>query len=381
MKRTALPGVLSLLPALVTSAVLPAANAPQEPDIKDLMEKLERSETAVRSVSMKLTTEGRHPSGQPFQSEGEIRVLRGTHFHVTLRFRFSEQLEGESETVRTPEGVWIRDKGPAFGEVFLEIPGPKGEPDGSSLMEQLDEAARLLGPDASVLGAFDSRSLSPLGSRMLRDLDERYDLEVQKRASLGSHRGYRVGGDLRDDVPAAGPVTPDRVELFIREHDGAVLEMVQFRDGVPLTKVRIEELELDKPMEPESFTLDAGGKTFRSVREHPPAWASIEQVLEQARAIRNRGCYRLGFVPRDDVRNAVQIQVVDRDLRKNQDRGERLFIGDVVQKVNGEPVTTAQEINEIVDGIEAGETVTLEVLRGTEESQRTISVPILIGSE
>ena len=98
-------------------------------------------------------------------------------------------------------------------------------------------------------------------------------------------RGYRLIGDLRP-APKENPGVPlaDRVELFVRERDGAILEMVDLEGGQLLSKVSITDLVVDLHMDPASFAIDPKGKKPRHVREHTPLFDVIEQVLEEAAA-------------------------------------------------------------------------------------------------
>jgi len=293
--KTMLPCLLLTVGAMAQEPGRPAADESQGSAIKGIVDRLKALEASSSSVTLRMSTEGVYPGGMSFRTQGSIRVLEGTHFHVRNEFQFGEGLTGASETVRTPEGVWILDRDPAFGEVYLVIPGDRNSelaggtdaPGRPALLVQLDAASRLLGVDREVPGAFGNTARSPLGSALLEELDRAFSLEVGGAVQRNGEAGVRVEGALRQggDAPAVPPLA-DRVELFVRDRDGALLEMTQYQGSQVLAKVSIDELVIGAEQARDSYRLDAKGRKPRDVREHPPAWAEIRRVLAEARDVR-----------------------------------------------------------------------------------------------
>lgn len=292
MNRTARIG-LWIASAVAPLAAQGTATAPQDSTqsaaIKEIAERLARLEASARSVSLDMATRGVYPGGSSFRTEGSIRVLDGTHFHVRTIFHLGDDLTGRSEVVRTPDGVRMLDVDPTFGEVLLEIAGgesPEGD-DRAPLLVQLDAASRVLGTDRDVPGVFGNRARTPLGAGLLAELDRSFALEVVGRGERQGVAGRRIEGRLRqgEGGPAVPPLA-DRVELFVRDLDGALVHMAQFQGNQVLAEVEITRLELDTELDPASFVVDARGLKPRDVREHPPFWNEISKVLAEARGRR-----------------------------------------------------------------------------------------------
>jgi hypothetical protein len=130
----------------------------------------------------------------------------------------------------------------------------------------------------------DRRGAAPLGSAMLQDLSRQYKLAPLSKKERNGTPGQWIGGDLRpasarpkeDDMPL-----PDRVELFVRASDGAVLDTVHFQDGKPTQRIEVVKLEIDKPLPEADFKIDTDQKP-RPVRECLSPWTQIEHILAEA---------------------------------------------------------------------------------------------------
>ncbi len=241
------------------------------------MDAIRAAEAAAGSVRLDLRTEGAFPGGEAFQTEGTLRVLRGEHPRLlaTMSYRFGADFAGRMATLKTPDGVWILEDSPTFGAVYLEMD--------RALMRDLEWAAEVLGRKDEVPGV-DRREAAPLGSAMLAELGLQYDLRLLSRKDRDGQPGRWIGGDLRQ--PQAGGdgelPQPDRVELFVRDGDAAILETIHFQQGKPVQRIAVTRLEVNRPMDQAEFVIDAGDRRPRPVKEHAPAWSQIERILRDA---------------------------------------------------------------------------------------------------
>jgi sirohydrochlorin ferrochelatase len=289
MNRTARHTCSGLLALLCTAGFAAGQETPappqqpaQDPAIEQLVAHLRAQEQAAKSVRMELTTEGTLPGNLEFTTKGTLRVLRAaqggvTAVHSRIDFTFSDGLQGDMESVKTPDGVLMLEHNPTFGEVFVRMD--------AGLVADLEWAGQVL-QRSNVPGLADARAAAPLGSSMVEDLARRYQLAELSRKDQNGQPGVWYGGDRRagpglqgedPDVPLA-----DRVELFVREGDRAVLQVVYLRLGKVVQRIRVGALVVDEAMPLESFKLDAKGLRPRDVREHAPMWEQIEQMLRQA---------------------------------------------------------------------------------------------------
>lgn len=275
-------GVAAALAAQPPAPAGKPSRSAQVTTVEDLVKEMRRRERGVRSARLEIVTEGTYPGGVTFRIEGSVRVLGKTHppshTHVRMVTRLGEGVTTEFETVRTPKGVFTREKDPAGEEIYTRM-----SPD---LMRRLDEATRRLQQGGvQAPGAPGNEIADPLGSRMLESLAQRFDLRVSRVVRDGvdyfvvagpAREG--AGDDLPDDLPA-----PDRVELMVRARDYVVERMVQFRSGKEILQVRVRALELDVPMSEDSFRIEVPkGVEVLDVMDHPPAAEHIRQLLEEA---------------------------------------------------------------------------------------------------
>lgn len=280
--RTALPCLLLLAAGVAAQAQQGAAPTTQPHSVADLVALMKARQQDVDSAVLEMTTEGSYPQGMKFRIDGTVRVLHGTHMQVSTQAKFGEDFTAEMETVRTPQGVWIREQDPAQGEVYLHM-----DPD---LVAKVQKATAKLGGDGQAPGGLPSQATDPLGAAMVQSLAEHFDLKLEQRAIEGQDF-YVLKGDVRGDAPSEQGdemdgedfATPDRVEVLVRARDLAVTQMTQFRAGHELMKVSITKLVLNAPLEESSFEIDVPpGKHFVDVMDHPPSAAHINQLLSEA---------------------------------------------------------------------------------------------------
>ena len=268
-----------LLPLAAQEAGTPPLEASQVRSVEDLLRYVRQREGAVESVEMAIESSGTMPDGSEFHSKGTLRVLGTTHFHATMAAEFGEGMETETETVRTPDGIWMRERDPVQGEIYLRMD--------RALMERVDAATKALGGDAAAAGFGSREASSPLGAALLEDLAAQFDLSLREPQVVDGQRCWVVGGPLRGGAtPGEDPfgLNVDQVDVLVRSSDGAVVRMPQFHDGRPMLDVRIPRLEFDRPFEESSFALAVPEKaTVIPVLEHPPSAAQIERLLAEAK--------------------------------------------------------------------------------------------------
>lgn len=276
----ALQALLSAVPAIAQESPPKPVEASEVRSLEDLLAFVKARESKARAVVMEIESVGRFPDGSEFRTSGTLRVLGKTHFHAKMVAKLGPDVEAETETVRTPEGLWMRERDPVQREIFLAMD--------RATMERVDSATAVLGEAAS-LGGFGTREAeSPLGSLVLADLARQFDLEVGEPRDVGGIRCWTVGGPIKgglDPDEEAFGLGADQVDVVVRVRDGALVKMTQFRSGEPLLEVTIHKLEVLETLEEASFTLPLPERAqWSDVLEHPPARAQLDQLFEDARA-------------------------------------------------------------------------------------------------
>ena len=270
--------------ALSLAVSLPAQDTPPQPSppdfrgvkaVPELLAAIRAAERGLEQGHMLIETTGRLPNGSKFRTEGTLRVLRGTHFHVQMKWSFGEDQEGETETVRTPEGLWMRENDPVQGQVFTHMD--------KDLAQRVEAASAVLG-EGSLAGPGAAQAESPLGSRMIEDRAGNFGLTVQGPRTIDGVSVLVVGVPRKASSPD-DQLAPeaDHVDVLVRVADGAVIRMTQLQKGEPLSEVRVPELDLKVELDPASFVLKApAGVAFTEVMAHPPARAQIERLSAEA---------------------------------------------------------------------------------------------------
>jgi hypothetical protein len=258
------------------SSVQPAQDPAQPAALQQLIATMREREQSAKSAQLTMRTKGSYPGGITFEITGTVRVLGTTHFQVKTKAAFEDEMTVESETVKTPEGVWMREKDQIHGEVFTRM-----EP---ALMQRLEEASAALGEGPPLQGGLGGKGIVPVGSAVLEAMDKSYELAVQDRR-IDGNAYYVVAGPVRGGIDAedAGLPIAARVELLVRQRDLIVERMSHFdAAGEETMRVEILELELDAPLEPESFVLVLpAGQSFIDVMDHLPAATQINAQLER----------------------------------------------------------------------------------------------------
>lgn len=262
-----------------------AAQGNRMPTLAALLADMRLRSGKVKGYSLEMTSVMQLPNGLRSESRSSLRVLSTTHFAAKTVARYSDGLEGVSESVRTPEGILVYEQDPTVGRVFFRI-DPK-------LMGQLDKAQKALladgRRDAGTLGAGPDPESGPHGHQVLAELATQFDVKVVGRAKFGGESVFRVAGPARG-VGDSGLDLPvgDRVEALVRERDRAMVKIVQSRGDKTILEIQVTQLAIDPPMRPRDFALNVSDLEPVDVKDYPPAWQQIQKVLADARAIAER---------------------------------------------------------------------------------------------
>ncbi|MFK7739193.1 MAG: hypothetical protein AB8H80_02630 [Planctomycetota bacterium] len=282
----------SLLVSLACASATGVAQAPevkpakvvQNAAAKELVARVEAAEAALGGIRLRLSTRGELPGGLAIETHGEIRVLRAkqpeerTRTYTELDYSFGVGMRGRMATAQTDEGILIYEEDPAFGAVFVQVP--------PAIVVDLEWAATVLQRN-DLPGMADARAQSPLGSGVIEDLTKAFLLTVDDGEGRSAHAGEAgtwLVGSRKPGLDANDPELPlaDRVELFVRERDQALLVLRHFVGDKVVQEVHVEEVEVDPAFDAAAFRVDGHGVRVRSVREHAPVWSQIEAVLEKA---------------------------------------------------------------------------------------------------
>lgn len=254
---------------------------PQTTAVMKLVASMAKAEQSLMSLRMTMVTTGKLPGGLDVATRGELRVLRATqagkspHLFSRLQYSFGDGMKGRLETAHTDEGIIMFEEDPAFGAVFLRI--------APSVVLDLEWASKVL-RKSDLPGMVDSRAQSPLGSGMVRDLTRIFDLAVVEETKHGEHTGTWLRGARKAGLDAQDPDLPlaDRVEIFVRGRDHAML-MARFFVGADVVQeLKVEKLEVGASLGAEDFTVDGHGERIRSVQEYAPMWEQIIEAISNA---------------------------------------------------------------------------------------------------
>jgi len=262
----------------------PAKEPKQDPQavaIKGLVDSMVKAEGALTSLRLKMATLGKLPGGLDVTTRGELRVLRATQAGAAtqlfsqLEYSFGDGMAGRLETARTKDGITMFEEDPAFGSVFLRI-----QPE---VVRDLEWASGVL-QKSDLPGMVDSRAQSPLGSGMVRDMSRVFDLAVAEDSKYGDHQGTWLRGGRKAGLDAQDPDLPlaDRVEIFVRGRDHAML-LTRFYVGKDVVQeLKIDELEVGAKLEAKDFVVDGHGERIRDVQEYAPMWEQISEAIAAA---------------------------------------------------------------------------------------------------
>ncbi len=283
MKRTELvfATVLSFAPlALVAQegGKVPEASPRTDP-VEGTVQAMRAAEQRAVSFRLEIATVGQLPGGLEATTKGVLHVLRGTQpaLHAVVEFSFADGLRGRMESARTAQGVVLFEDDPVTGELLVRI-----DP---VTVADLEWAGAVL-KRADLPGMADARADAPLGSAVVADLRRSFALAVSDKRERDGETGTWLVGARRNDVDEADPDLPmaDRVELFVRAKDQALLEVRQFQRDRVVQQIVVTKVDVDPELPASVFQVDGRGAKPREVQTHSPMWEQIQSVLRQAEA-------------------------------------------------------------------------------------------------
>lgn len=284
MNRTT-PAVLFVLwllaqPLCAQDVEKPAIAPTQAHDIDAIAQAMQAAEAQLTSARIEIETSGRLPGGVDITTRGILHVLRGAQpaLRTSVEFAFGDGITGRMEASQTAAGITIFEDNPAFGEILLHI-----EP---AVVADLEWAGQVL-EKSDLPGMADRRANSPLGSSMLADLRRHFDLakDAARKERLGE-KGKWLIGKRRAGLDDADPELPlaDRVELFVRDSDQALVEVKHLQNDKLLQHIVIKKLELGLSLPASIFVVEGRGQQPRTLRQYQPMRDLIEKVLAEAEA-------------------------------------------------------------------------------------------------
>lgn len=255
--------------------------------VDDLLAAMRAAEAELRTVTLRMTTEGRLPGGLAMTVRGELRARYGEGRATYARFSYStgDGLRGSAESAQTAAGITLREDDPSFGDVFVAI-----DP---ALVADLEWAGRVLqrddlpGMPDKAASSPERRAASPLGSGLLTAMRRQFDLTVQPRDERDGAKGTWLAGPRRGNLAADDPELPvaDRAEVFVRAADLALVAMRQFQGDQVVQQVDVESIERDVELPAERFVVTAApGEKPKPVQQFAPLWESIQQACVAAEA-------------------------------------------------------------------------------------------------
>lgn len=285
MKRTALialtltVGLLSQSPVPVEGPAPSSApdGAPKADPVDAIVATMRTAEAQLTSLRLVMTTRGELPGELTVTTRGTLHVLRGTQpcSHMAIEYAFGDGVRGRAESAATTEGIVLYEDDPAFGEAYLHID--------SALVADLQWAGEVL-QRADLPGMADGRAQAPLGSGMLAELRRHFDLAIDNRRERNGEAGRWIVGARKPGLDIQDPDLPvaDRVEVFVRDQDHALLELVEWQGKQIVQHLIVEQLQLGVELPAKTFLVDGRGQKRREVTDYAPLWEQIEQAVKQA---------------------------------------------------------------------------------------------------
>lgn len=285
-----LASLIAKLAAQAEPAAPPTPSAKAKADVQrvdDLVAAMRAAELKLTSVSLRMATEGRLPGGLTVSVRGDLRARYGEARATYARFAYEtgDGLRGSAESAQTAAGITLREDDPAFGEVFVAI-----EP---AIVADLEWAGRVLqrddlpGMPDKAASSPERRAESPLGSGLLTALRRQFDLAVEARDARDGEKGTWLAGPRRASLGADDPDLPvaDRVEVFVRAADLALVSMRQLLGEQVVQAVTVESLQRDAALGDDAFAVQApAGQKPKPVQQFTPLWESIQQACIEAEA-------------------------------------------------------------------------------------------------
>lgn len=282
MNRTNIVPTLLLAGLAAAAAAQTPAKQPeaklQADRIDELVTAMREAEKNLKSVALEMTTSGRLRGDLSTRVHGVLHVVRGAQpaLHCKFDYSTSDGLRGQSESAQTATGIVLLNDDLAFGQVFVQVD--------AKTTADLEWAGQVLGRDD--LPGMAPRSAAPLGSAVLAAVKRQFALEVDKRTDRAGEAGTWIAGPRRPGLDTQDPelAGADRVELFVRKKDNALLELREFTGDVVTQQLVVDKIELDVELPAKLFQIDGGGQRPRPAKEHAPLWELIEQACLEAEA-------------------------------------------------------------------------------------------------
>ena len=100
----------------------------------------------------------------------------------------------------------------------------------------------------------------------------------------GDHQGTWLRGARKAGLDAQDPDLPlaDRVEVFVRGRDQAMLLARFFVGKDVVQELKVEQLKVGAELSAKDFAVDGHGERIRSVREYAPMWEQISEAIASA---------------------------------------------------------------------------------------------------
>ena len=240
-----------------------------------------KAEAAIQSLRIRMKTSGKLPGGLDVVTSGELRVLKETQpagavrRYSGLEYSFGEGVRGRLETAETAGGIQIFEEDPAFGAVFLQIE--------SLVVRDLEWAGTIL-ERSDLPGMVDPRASAPLGSGLIAEVMQTFDLRVDARDARDGEAGVWIVGQRKAGLDEQNPDLPlaDRVEFFVRGSDNAVMLARYLAGSELLQQIVVESVEIDVELQAADFVVDGRDVQLRNVKDHAPMWEQIEKTIQRA---------------------------------------------------------------------------------------------------
>ena len=270
--------------AAVAAPQEPAAAAKAQADrIDELVASMRAAEARLETIVLELTTTSRLPGDVTVTTRGELRVARGAQAAIHTRFvyEFADGLRGRSECAQTADGIVLYEEDAAFGEVYVRV-DPVTAAD-------LEWAGRVLRRDdlPGMAAAGPRHADAPLGSAMVAAMQRQFVLAIDARTERDGEPGTWLAGARQPglDVQGGLPVA-DRVELFVRARDLALVSVRQFVGDAVVQELTVTRAEPGASLVADDFTIRGVTARLQPVQDHRPLWEQIEQATRDAEARR-----------------------------------------------------------------------------------------------
>jgi len=267
----------AMAPAWAQEAGKPATPPAQSDAIGKIVAAIQAAEKDLQSARIEIATTGLCAPGIEFQTRGVLHVLRGAQpaIHTLVEISFGDGIKATMESAQTTSGITHYEDHPAIGAIHLHF-----EP---SIVSDLEWAGTVL-DEAKLPGMGDRRAKAPLGSAMVTELRRHFEVQLDARTERNGEAGQWLAGKRRSGLEDADPELPlaDRVELFVRQRDHALVEMKQWQGDKVVQHIVVEKLECGLEIPASKFLVDGRGQPQREVDQYKPMWDQIEKVLLQA---------------------------------------------------------------------------------------------------